>query len=195
MGSPNQPGSTPKCPAPPCLWSRARLHPPPPLAPRLPRWGAAAPGWGAAGSTPGSRGSTPAARRPGSRRLPRVGSWAPPRSRGAAAPFRAPRGNLGAGHMAGLAVPDLFTPATLAAFKSTLSPTCGRDESEVNKSGTADTALKTRLPPIYSGAPSTPGEPAAAPLGVSGSRDSLPSEGSRPEFLGEPPDRRGWQVA
>ena len=51
---------------------------------------------------------------------------------------------------------------------------------EVNKSGTADTALKTRLPSIYSGAPhrlrtgSTPGSRA-------------PPEGSRPKFLGELP--------
>ena len=28
---------------------------------------------------------------------------------------------MGADHVAGLAVPDVFTPATLAAFKSTLT--------------------------------------------------------------------------
>ena len=97
-GSPNQqpgstlgmPGSTPGEPGST------------PSAPRLPRWGAAAPGWGAAGSTPGSRGSTPAPGEPAAPQGGEPGSCrAPPRSRGAAAPLRAPRGNLGAGHVAG----------------------------------------------------------------------------------------------
>ena len=55
---------------------------------------------------------------------------------------------------------------------------------EVNKSGTADTALKTRLPSIYSGAPHR--------LRTGSTRGAgLPPEGSRPKFLGDctPPPR------
>ena len=48
----------------------------------------------------------------------------------------------------------------------------------MNKSGTADTALKTRLPTIYSGVPHL-GSP-APPWGA-----GLPTEGSRAKFLGE----------
>ena len=56
------------------------------------------------------------------------------------APLWAPRQNLGPCHVAGLAVPDLFTPATLPGLKSTLStPHVAWYVREVDKSGTADT--------------------------------------------------------
>ena len=67
----------------------------------------------------------------------------------------------------------------------------------VNKSGTADTALKTRLPTIYSGAPPlrSPAPPRGAgePNRILGWSPAppwgagLPTEGSRPKFLAEPP--------
>ena len=134
---------------------------------------------------------------------PRRGAAAPPR--GAAAPPRGAglhpgepgsrgspsgsRGNLGAGHVAVSAVPDLFTPATLAAFKSTLSPTCGRGER-------GEQVRHSRYGP-ENPAPSdlqwgsTPGESRLP----AGSRDSgLRPEGSRPEFLGEPSFRVAMHV-
>ena len=107
---------------------------------------------------------------------PQVGSPAPqggepgspsgstPGSRGARLPFGLPMRKLGAGHVAGLAVPDLFTPATLAAFKSTLSPTCGRAErgeqirhSPYGPENPAPFNLQWGCTPGESGC--TPGEP------------------------------------
>ena len=93
-------------------------------------------------------------------------------------PFGLPAGCLGACHVAGLAVPDLFTPATLAAFKSTLSPTCGRGErgeqirhSRYGPENPAPSDLQWG---------STPRGADSTPRGF-----GSPPEGSRPEFLGE----------
>ena len=162
---PGSPWGAQTSPAPP---ENARLHP-----------------WGARLHPLGSP-----APQVGSRRLPAWEAAVPPR--GAAAPPRgAVRGpgeprlpfGLPAGTWAPATWPDwlcricLFTPATLASSLQKHThfrpPVAG--VREVNKSGTAATALKTRLPPIYSGAP---------PLGSRGSPRGEPR-------LPTPPKRGG----
>ena len=112
-----------------------------PRGARLPQWGARLLRWGAGLHPRGEPGSTPA------------GSPAPPR--GAGEPG-SPSGSPG-GTWAPATWPDwlcrICSPQppyepSKAHFRP---PVAG--VREVNKSGTADTALKTRLPPIYSGAP------------------------------------------
>ena len=63
---------------------------------------------------------------PGYRPAP-AGTWALGLPAGTWAPATWPLAGL-AVRLLTAPVPDLFTPATLAAFKSTLSPTCGRGE-------------------------------------------------------------------
>jgi hypothetical protein len=97
------------------------------------------------------------------------------------APLWAPRQNLGPCHVAGLAVPDLFTPATLVptrAKKDTFNPPCGmvRERGGQIRHSRHATALKTRLPSIYSGA-----SPLGSPAHRVRSRGSSPS-GAGPNF-------------
>merc|ERR1712086_558388 len=126
----------------------------------LPTWGDGLPTWGAGlpsrlhpkmpGSTPGSRGA----------RLPfglPAGTWAP-----ATWPDWLCR----------ICSPEPPYQPSKAHFRPPVGAVRG-----VNKSGTADTALKTRLPTIYSGFPPL-GSP-APPWGA-----GFPTEGSRAKFLG-----------
>ena len=104
-------------------------------------------------------------------RLPTCGAEEPGSSSGSSRELGPlPRGRTGC---AGFVYPSHPT----SPKKHTLNPPVGMVR-EVNKSGTAATALKTRLLSIYSGAP--PLRSPAPPRGA-----GLPPEGSRPKYLGE----------
>ena len=134
---------------------------------------------GSAGEEPGSAGVEPGSSGGGAGLHPGEEPGSTPGSRGARLRF-----GLLAGSWARATWPDwlcrICSPQPpYPPSKAHFPPPVGVVR-EVNKSGTADTALKTRLPSIYSGAP--PLRSPAPPRGA-----GLPPEGSRPKFLGELP--------